>query len=303
MFSNLKIPALPHQFSGKWNHRFYRVLHELGKGANGIVYQVMSEGRVQALKIGSDPMDLLMEVNMLKSVQQRPGQLVGPALCDVDDVVINNQTYTFYSMEYLAGERLDLYIERVGRDWAPVAMVQLLSRLEVLHAQGWIFGDLKPENTIMARPEKSLRLIDFGGVTKVGNAVRQFTEDYDRAAWYAGDRRADVGYDLFAAAMVMIRLLLPQEEWRRIKKGTRHVHTLCDIIQENPLLKPYRHILVRALNGKYTRAETMKQDLMDSFVRMQGTKLRKKSNAGKWLGSVAIVMVLLAAGFLYFQKA
>lgn len=302
MFSNGKIPALPHQFSGKWNHRFYRVLHEIGKGANGVVYQVINEGRIQALKIGNDPMDLLMEVNMLKSVQQRSGKLVGPLLCDVDDVVINNQSYTFYSMEYLAGERLDHYIDRVGRDWTPVVMVQLLSRLEVLHSQGWVFGDLKPENTIMARPEKLLRLIDFGGVTKMGNAVRQFTEDYDRAAWHAGDRRADIGYDLFAAAMVMIRLLLPEEEWRRIKKGTRHIHSLCDIIQENLLLKPYRYVLVKALNGRYTRADIMKQELTDSFVRMQGTRLGKKSNAGRWLGSAALIMLLLAAGFLYFQK-
>lgn len=291
---------MPPQLKGKWNKQSYRLVKEIGRGANGVVYQVLHDGKMKALKIGYDPMDLLMEVNMLKSVQERrPGYLVGPLLTDVDDGIINGSTYTFYSMEYVAGERLDQYIARVGREWVPVVMVQLLNHLEVLHAAGWMFGDLKPENMIMESAEKKLRLIDFGGVTKKGNAVRQFTEDYDRAAWHAGDRRAEAAYDLFSAAMVMIRLLLPQEEWLRIKRGTRHVQALCDIIQDNLQLKPYRNVLIHALTGKYARAEQLKQELTASFVRMQRTK-KRKSNAGKWLGTTAAIMLLLAAGlFLY----
>ncbi|MCK9906216.1 serine/threonine-protein kinase, partial [Frankia sp. Cpl3] len=125
---------------------------------------------------------------------------------------------------------MDRYIERVGTEWAPVMLVQLLARLQVLHSHGWVFGDLKPENIIVTRTEKQVRLIDFGGVTKLGNAVRQFTEEYDRATWQAGDRRAEISYDLFSLAMVMIRLVTGKEEWKRMRNETRHTQLLCDII-------------------------------------------------------------------------
>ena len=36
--------------------------------------------------------------------------------------------------------------------WLPILILQLLSDIGNLHIQGWVFGDLKPENLIVSGP-------------------------------------------------------------------------------------------------------------------------------------------------------
>jgi serine/threonine-protein kinase len=302
MSSNHPFPKLPKHFCGKWHKKAYVLLAQIGKGANGTVYLVEQAGKKQAVKIGNDAIDLLMEVNMLKSVQRVRDVRVGPLLCDVDDVVIDGRSHTFYAMEYLEGERLDRHIERVGGEWVPVLLIQLLARLEVLHSHGWAFGDLKPENIMVTHAENQVRLIDFGGVSKLGNAVRQFTEEYDRASWHAGDRRAEVSYDLFALAMVMMRLLCSAEEWKRIRSGTRQIQLLCDIIRRNDSLYPYRVPLLKAFHRQYATAQAMKHDMLSALRERTSRAAAKQggSSAGKWIGGLFVASLLLLAGSLYY---
>jgi serine/threonine-protein kinase len=301
MSSKPAFPHMPRQFAGRWNHHSYSVMKELGRGANGAVYLASQHGINRAVKIGADPIDILMEVNMLKSVQQVHDIRVGPQLCDVDDVLINGKTYTFYAMEYLEGEQLDRYVKRVGAEWVPVLLIQLLARLDVLHRHGWVFGDLKPENIIVTKAEKQVRLIDFGGVTKLGNAVRQFTEEYDRAAWQAGDRRADVRYDLFSLAVMMVRLMCDGEEWKAIRREPRQTAHLCDIIRKNDSLYPYRIPLVKAFHGKYATAGAMKNELLAALQeRTVGSNGQADGRAGKWIGGLFVASLLLLAGSLYY---
>jgi len=302
MSSNLAIPPIPRQFAGRWNRHLYHVVKELGRGANGAVYLTSQQGTQRAVKLGADSIDILMEVNMLKSVQQVQGIRVGPQLCDVDDVLIDGKPYTFYAMEYLEGEQLDQYVKRTGAEWVPVLLIQLLARLEVLHRHGWVFGDLKPENIMVTRAEKQVRLIDFGGVTKLGSAVRQFTEEYDRAAWQAGDRRADVQYDLFSLAVMMVRLMCSGEEWKALRSESRQTAHLCDIIRRNDSLYPYRFALVNAFHGKYATASAMKNSLMSVLQeRTVGTSGGQVSGRdGKWIGGLFVASLLLLAGSLYY---
>jgi serine/threonine-protein kinase len=302
MSSNAAFPLMPRQFQGRWNKKSYHVLKELGRGANGAVYLVNQQGFTRAVKIGADSIDILMEVKMLKSVQQVNAIRVGPLLCDVDDMEINGKTYTYYAMEYLEGEQLDQYVRRMGAEWVPVLLIQLLARLEVLHRHGWVFGDLKPENVIVTHVEKQVRLIDFGGVTKLGNAVRQFTEEYDRAVWHAGDRRADVSYDLFSLAVIMVRLMSSGEEWKALRNEPRQTAHLCDIIRKNDSLYPYRIPLVKAFHGKYATAGGMKNDLLAALQeRTVGSQNGQASGtAGRWIGGLFVASLLLLAGSLYY---
>lgn len=52
-----------------------------------------------------------------------------------------------------------------------------------------------------------VELIDFGGTSPIGRSVKQFTEWHDRGFWNAGSRISDEGYDLFAFAVLCLRLL------------------------------------------------------------------------------------------------
>lgn len=302
-----KIPSLPRQFQGKWNKKTYHVVRELGRGANGAVYLTTQGGVRRAVKVGGESIDILMEVNVLKSVQQGRDSQVGPLLCDVDDLVIDGKTCTFYAMEYLEGEQLDRSIRQSGTEWIAVMIVQLLARLDVLHKYGWVFGDLKPENVIVTKGDKQVRLIDFGGVTKLGNAVRQFTEDYDRACWHAGDRRAEVSYDLFSAAVMMVRLFVDQQTWKSSQGGARQTVWLCDIIRNSDGLYPYRVPLLKAFYGKYASAGEMRAEMLTilreltiAAPKQQQARKRTTGAGGMGISGLFVASLLLLAGTLYY---
>lgn len=301
-------PVLPRQFRGKWNQNTYHVVREVGRGANGAVYLVTQGGVRRAVKVGIESMDIFMEVHVLKSVQQGRDSRVGPLLCDVDDLVIDGRTYPFYAMEYLDGDQLDEYVRQAGTEWVPVLIVQLLARLDILHQHGYVFGDLKPENIIVTRHDKQTRLIDFGGVTKLGNAVRQFTEEYDRAYWHSGDRRAEIAYDLFSAATMMVRLMADPQAWKMaIAQGeSRQTQSLCDIIRNSDGLYPYRVPLIKAFHGKYATAREMRAEMLAILrqsavaVAAQPAPQPDSGAAGKWIGSLFVASMLLLAGTLYY---
>ncbi len=301
MSSNLGHPFVPREFRGKWNRSAYCIQGELGRGANGRVFLAHSAGKKVAVKVGSEAFDILMEVNMLKNVKPLSGMPIGPRLYEVDDIVVQGKPLTFYAMEYVEGEMLDVFVERAGRDWIPILMIQLLSRLHILHIQGWVFGDVKPENVMISGKDRQMRLIDFGGVSKIGHAVRQFTEEYDRGAWKAGDRRAEPGYDLFAVAVLMVRLAIGKEAWRRISQQERNTQTLCDIIRSDSNLYPFRQPLIHALCGKQASAQAMKNEMVAA---LQGRtenrpKGKRQDTLGTWIGGMFVASLLLSAGLLY----
>lgn len=86
---------------GKWNGKSYRLLKQLGKGANGIVYLAEASGGQVALKISSDSMSVTSEVNVLKSFSKARSQTMGPSFFDADDAFIPqlNKNVSFYVMD------------------------------------------------------------------------------------------------------------------------------------------------------------------------------------------------------------
>jgi serine/threonine protein kinase, bacterial len=200
------------QIKGKWHHKEYRILKELGSGANGNVFLVESQAQLYALKLSDQPNELALEYHVLKDLshQSRETQ-IGPLVYELDDWEANGVRQYFFVMEYVKGSSLSDFVSQRGVCWIPVLISQILRNLEALHRLGYVFGDLKTENCLVESETGTVRLVDFGGVTPFGKGVRQFTEWYDRACWERGSRRADPGYDLFAVAMMVVRLLLPNE--------------------------------------------------------------------------------------------
>ncbi|MCL6593578.1 MAG: hypothetical protein K6T31_06345, partial [Alicyclobacillus sp.] len=101
------------------------------------------------------------------------------------------------------------------------------------------------------RADIAVRLVDVGGVTPLGKAVRQFTLPCDRAAYGLGERRADPAYDVFALAVSVLqtagRLPLP----RGFTEQTPVQRSLW--LERAVHLYPYaavRPILTKALAGE-----------------------------------------------------
>lgn len=315
--SNLSRVSPGTVIEGKWHSNHYRILKELGSGANGVVYLAQLGAKKVALKI-SDSISVTSEVNVLKSFAKVQGALLGPSLIDVDDWVRLQDTVPFYVMEYIEGPGLYPFIHRNGRSWGNVLILQLLKDLQVLHEHGWVFGDLKPENLIVTGPPPRIRCIDVGGTTIKGRAIKEFTEFYDRGHWGLGSRRADPAYDLFAVAMIMIYMEYP----KRFSKKEGGIKQLQMVIRQKPYLQKAEAILLKALQGKYMTAQEMRSELLGTIkgipkappdrlkqtaavsktsahVKVSRQAYRKKKRRGEWLETSVILLVISLFYILY----
>src|SRR5690625_4632872 len=172
---------------------------------------------------------------------------LGPYLLDVDDLVMNQrERYSFYVMEYIQGETLTNFIKQNGTAWIGVFMFQLLDDLDKLHQSGWVFGDLKTENLLIEKSPARIRWIDVGGTTKVGRAIKEYTEFYDRGYWEVGSRRAEASYDLFSFAMIFLSVYHPNHF---VKRGNSRQFLFRKLDAIKPL-PPYNYSLKQAILGK-----------------------------------------------------
>ena len=126
---------------GKWHGKPYKIVRTLGAGATGAVYLAESASGLVAIKVGSDSMSITSEVNVLKHFSKVQGQVLGPSLLDVDDIVLPEGTFPFYVMEYLKGNPLTDYMQNRGVEWLGILMIQLLGDLHHLHKAGWVFEE------------------------------------------------------------------------------------------------------------------------------------------------------------------
>jgi len=246
---------------GKWNKRAYRIERRLGAGANGQVYLVKQGKLLYALKIGFDAVDHQSEVNALKALSQSNSSF-RQYLLDVDDFHWNGNDFPFYVMPYIKGLSMFEFMKRNGIDWIYLIGLNLLRKLVELHREQYIFGDIKMENIIVSG-YGDVELIDFGGVTAKGNAVKQFTEVYDRGFWGAGSRSADEAYDLFAFAVLLISSTDGERRLQGIKQvlpQNRNVDMLLDMLESNRTLSHAKPALRKMLLSQYA---TSRQALAD----------------------------------------
>lgn len=196
---------------GKWKHQTYRVVRLLGQGANGSVYLVWRDQVQAALKIGPDVTALALEYTHLENLAIHPLSTckLGPAVFELDDIAFQGVSWSILVMEYIAGIPIDQFIQDKGSNWVPLCLLKIARMMEQLHALGYSFCDLKPANILFDVQTAQARFVDFGGITHHTQAVKEFTEAYDRAWWGRGSRKADGYYDVFALGMLGVQLVAP----------------------------------------------------------------------------------------------
>ncbi|MFS0865405.1 protein kinase domain-containing protein [Fredinandcohnia sp. 179-A 10B2 NHS] len=262
--------------TGKWHKKSYRIVRPLGQGANGIVYLAESMDGPVALKISQNGVTVTSEVNVLKHFSKVQGSALGPSLIDVDDWIRPgfSSPISFYVMEYIRGESFLSFIQKRGKEWTGILTLQLLSDLERLHQEGWVFGDLKPDNLLVTGSPPKIRCIDVGGTTVKGRAIKEFTEFFDRGYWGAGSRKAEPSYDLFAVAMIIVNTAYPS----RFSKSDQPVKQLKNAIATNDTLQKFDTVLYKAIDGTYQSAAEMRRELV---VKMSQTKKVSTAQATK----------------------
>ncbi|MBG9782373.1 protein kinase domain-containing protein [Shouchella lehensis] len=292
--------------TGKWNQQQYSIVRKLGEGVTGTVYLAHSSERKVAIKFGIDHMSIAQEVNVLKELSKVQDTCLGPYLYEVDDYVQagSKSIVPFYVMEYIKGIDFLRFMEGKGSEWLSVVVLQLLDQLQALHDHGWIFGDIKPENIIVTKNATSVRLLDVGGTTKKDRAIKEYTELYDRGYWLGESRKAEVSYDLFSVAILMIHCAYPQQLRKQPEKPLAQ---LKKMIESSDQLKPFKKSMIGALHGHYIQAGEMKQDLLRSQYQAESsptlnrhstTRMSRVNKQKKSYGYTELFMLMTFVGLL-----
>ncbi|PFH82304.1 serine/threonine protein kinase [Bacillus sp. AFS088145] len=259
--------------TGKWNKNKYEIKSLLGNGANGTVYLASGKTGDVAIKLSKDSTNITNEVNVLKKITQVQDSILGPSFIDVDDYInpVTNECCYYYVMEYVNGVSLPKFIERNGIEWSSIFIIQVLSLLDKLHHKGFIFGDLKTDNLLVTKEPNKIQWVDFGGVTQIGRAVKEFTEFFDRGYWGLGSRKAEISYDLFAVTMIFIHLHCKKQ----FLKNGLGINQIEQVITQTQTLNPYKEFLMKGLKGEYVNASAMKQALLMYEQKINATKKKK----------------------------
>lgn len=157
---------------GKLLSEHYLVLHTLGRGAMGAVYEVerVRDKRHFAAKVLSEQGDRMALLRFA-----REGQILSrldhPSLVSIVDIDITDSGTLFLVMELVRGTTLKLCHERFR---APAQAIPLLRQiaegLSAIHARGIVHRDLKPANVLIAESDPGgerterprVKLADFG---------------------------------------------------------------------------------------------------------------------------------------------
>jgi serine/threonine protein kinase len=229
----------------------FRVERKLGEGSNGVVYLVTGglPNDRYAIKICKPGADFTSEIALLRRIAPQTAQ--GKPVFITEDRCVDYGVY--YVMAYIPSVSISDYIREHGQTHIFTLGYDLLSKLTLLHNQGFIFGDIKLSN-ILVDVKGRIELIDYGGVVAFGERLRQYTEIYDRQYWQCGERSADMGYDLFSFAMLIMQLSGAQLPGTGRIPLLPHNRTKADLLQEldmNPSLGPLVPVLKGMVRGEY----------------------------------------------------
>jgi serine/threonine protein kinase/WD40 repeat protein len=131
----------------------YELLEELGRGGMGVVYKARqtSLGRIVALKmlLPAIPVDA-QTLARFRTEAEALARLHYPNIVPIYDIG-EYEGRPFFSMEYVAGPSLAMYLEGRPQDpHASAALIETLARaIHTVHQCGIIHRDLKPANVLL----------------------------------------------------------------------------------------------------------------------------------------------------------
>ncbi|OAS19494.1 protein kinase domain-containing protein [Paenibacillus oryzisoli] len=282
---------------GKWNGHVYVVERLLGAGSNGIVALVRRGNARFALKAGYETVDHQSEINSLLAISLKENSFKN-FLIDSDDMVIQGKGISFYVMRYIEGMTLTDFIHRRGQDWIFVIGTNLLRKLTEIHRSGYVFGDLKVENMIVSN-YGDVDLIDFGGVSPKGRAIKQLTEVYDRGFWNMGERVAEESYDLFSFAILLLKTLDNRKRFAGFIKTlpqNRELDQVMSIMRENPVAAQLAPFLNKALRGEF---HTSEEAIVEWKKLVAGKKIALSTLKMPWLKICFAASIFICGATIY----
>ena len=194
----------------------YDVLHEIGRGGMGVVYQARDTHLDRLVAIKVLPPDAVAAPGRKQRFVQEAraaSALNHPNIVTVHDYG-DVSSQPFIVMEYVQGDELKRILN-AGHRYELIEvfeiMKQLLGALDYSHKQGVVHRDVKPANLMIILPGPKLKVMDFGiarlessSLTQVGTVVGTPTHmSPEQLMGLPADGRAD----LWSSGVILYELL------------------------------------------------------------------------------------------------
>jgi serine/threonine-protein kinase len=242
----------------------YELLHEIGKGAMGVVYRgrdprINREVAVKAIPLADefDPADLEQARARFFREAEMAGRLSHPHIVTIYDAGEDSGT-AYIAMELLRGQHLVDYTSAARLLPMAVAIeivARLADALHYAHQNQVVHRDIKPANIMFDAPSGELKITDFGiarltdsGRTRTGVVLG--TPSFMSPEQLQG-RLVTGRSDLFSLAVSLYQLLTGQLPFR----GDTMPGLMMQIAQEpHPRIRAINPALPQGLDTFFDRA-------------------------------------------------
>ncbi|MEM7623974.1 MAG: serine/threonine-protein kinase, partial [Planctomycetota bacterium] len=212
----------------------YRILREIHRGGQGVVYLAVQEGtrRKVAVKVmRQGPFTSAQDRVRFEREVQVLAQINNPNIVGILDSGVFAGSY-FYVMDYISGHTLDDYVRLNELSHADILrlFITVCDAVNAAHLRGVIHRDLKPGN-IRVTPRGEPQVLDFG-LAKLGDdvdggvahtAVTHMTETgqfIGSLPWASPEQargeseKIDVRTDVYALGVMLYQLVCGQFPYR-----------------------------------------------------------------------------------------
>lgn len=271
------------KISGRWNKKEYYIMRKLGGGGVGDVYLASCSRGLMAIKMSRDMLSITKEYNWMKKYK---GRNYVPAVYELDDFESKGCIYHFFTMEYIEGYDLGKVINKnMSMKLRLQLFAIILKIIWDINKEGLIYSDLKQENIMVDKKNKSIRLIDFGSVTEVGLGIKEYTPIYDRAYWGLGKRLADSSYQTFSATILLISLLLG----RKIDPRKDNIEDMINSLNKSRVPKEIIDLIEKCIEGRIDNCGVF----YDELIKLSYAKPGKTNKFDTILYFIMIVLLIL----------
>jgi serine/threonine protein kinase len=263
----------------------YEILHELGSGSMGAVYQARDSkiDRIVALKtirLSSKNSDDEQEYRkrFLREAKAA-GRLSHPGIITIHDVGEEGEDQVPYLvMEYVPGTSLDVLLKTSEGMKATMALdiaAQIAHALHYAHNQGVIHRDIKPSN-ILVTEEGRTKIADFGVAKLEDSEITSAGHVFGTPSYVSPEQlqtgRVDGRSDQFSLGVILYTMLAGVKPFTGATVNEVIFKIAyadpAQVSQLNPSLPPgVDEVLLRALakapNDRYPDCEALALDLED----------------------------------------
>ena len=245
----------------------YQIVHEISRGAMGVVYRAEDLGLSRPVAIKRLRPDLTRDLELVRRFREEAGIL---ASINHENLVrvysfVEDRDDVFFVMELVEGISLDnlladLIDENRDLDCGRVAVIvaQVASALDAMHAAGVMHRDVKPGNVVLDRTRDRAVLVDVGLARRLGDKSEPAgTPGYIAPESLRGDPESPAT-DVYGLAATTYALLTGQAPFGR---ADDYREILRRQIEETP--RPpsdWREDLPRALDEVILRGMAAEQD-------------------------------------------